>query len=87
VQAARTQTLLASVIEWNVHASYDFGGPAGARRDGIAGLWRNPLADTKLSLTVNNVFNREPPHRQGNAGFGVTDPRMARYGLTLRKKF
>ncbi len=85
VQAARTQTLFASVIEWNVHASYEF-----ARRSAgdarFASLWRNPLADTKLSLTVNNVFNREPPHRQGNAGFGVTDPRMARYSLSLRKK-
>jgi outer membrane receptor for Fe3+-dicitrate len=85
VQAARTQTLFASVIEWNVHASYEF-----ARRSAgdarLASLWRNPLADTKLSLTVNNVFNREPPHRQGNAGFGVTDPRMARYSLSLRKK-
>ena len=49
--------------------------------------WRERLLDdTKLAVTVNNVLDREPPHRQGNAGFGVTDPRMARYSLTLRKK-
>ncbi|MSU68585.1 MAG: hypothetical protein CK548_07180 [Opitutia bacterium] len=92
--AARTTTLFASVIEWNVQASYDFGYQAMAQRlsRNVSSLshWQafraHPLADTKLAVTVNNVFNREPPHRQGLAGFGVTDPRMARYSLTLRKK-
>jgi outer membrane receptor for Fe3+-dicitrate len=93
--AARTATQFASVIEWNVQASYDFGYRAMQQRlsgGGSASMSRwqslraNPLADTKLSLVINNVFDREPPHRQGNAGFGVTDPRMRRYALTLRKK-
>ena len=45
----------------------------------VAGLfWRAHL---------NNVFDREPPHAEGQAGFGVTDPRMARYILSLRKSF
>ena len=90
--AARTATQFASVIEWNVQASYDFGFKSMQQRVGAASrsrwqmLRQNPLADTKLAITVNNVFDREPPHRQGNAGFGVTDPRMRRYSLTLRKQ-
>ena len=93
--AARTLTTFASVIEWNVQASYDFGYQSMQQRltgggSGSMSRWQelraHPLADTKLSLAVNNVFDREPPHRQGQAGFGVTDPRMARYTLTLRKK-
>jgi outer membrane receptor protein involved in Fe transport len=93
--AARTLTQFASVIEWNVQASYDFGYQAVQQRlsaGGAAAMTRwqslraNPFADTKLSLVVNNVFDREPPHRQGRAGFGVTDPRMMRYSLTLRKQ-
>ena len=92
--AARTLTQFASVIEWNVQASYDFGYQAMTQRLSRGGttmstwqaLREHPLADTKLSIAVNNVLDREPPHRQGLAGFGVTDPRMARYSITLRKK-
>ena len=83
-------TQFASVIEWNVQASYDFGyatrnqsRPGGSA---LRALRAHPLADTKLSVNIDNVFDREPPHRQGRAGFGVTDPRMMRYTLTLRKK-
>jgi outer membrane receptor protein involved in Fe transport len=87
---ARTATLFASAIEWNVQASYDFGWKSPERLAASttgARSWRQRLLDdTRLSLAVNNVFDREPPHRQGRAGFGVTDPRMARYSLTLRKK-
>lgn len=92
--ATRATTQFASVIEWNVQASYDFGyklDRAGAlpSRVGLStwqALRQHPLADTKLSVAINNIFDREPPHRQGQAGFGVTDPRMMRYSLTLRKK-
>ncbi len=90
----RTTTLFASTIEWSVQGSYDFGykysremltqGGAGLSR--WQSLWQRPLADTKIALNINNVFDREPPHRQGNAGYGVIDPRMRRYTLTLRKK-
>jgi outer membrane receptor for Fe3+-dicitrate len=93
--ATRLLETFGSAIEWNVQASYDFG--YSALKDRLSGAnsaalshWQalrlHPLADTKLSLAVNNVFDREPPHRQGRAGFGVTDPRMMRYSITLRKK-
>jgi outer membrane receptor protein involved in Fe transport len=87
---ARTFTQFASVIEWNTQVSYDFGYKSTADL-----LQLNPgkrtwtewmFSDLKLAVAVNNVFDREPPHRQGNAGYGVIDPRMRRYSLTLRKK-
>jgi hypothetical protein len=89
--AARTFTLFGSVIEWNAQFSYDFGWRTAQRLEALGKSsrpWRERLLEnTKLAVTVNNVFDREPPHRQGNAGFGVTDPRQARYSLTLRKQF
>ena len=89
--AARTFTLFGSVIEWNAQFSYDFGWRTAQRLEALVTSsrpWRERLLEnTKLAVTVNNVFDREPPHRQGNAGFGVTDPRQARYSLTLRKQF
>lgn len=88
--STRTTILFGSAIEWNVNFAYDFGWKDGelnsvmeSRRTGRNRL----LSGTKLSFNVNNVLNTEPPHRSGRAGFGVTDPRMARYVLTLRKSF
>ncbi|MDB6113477.1 MAG: hypothetical protein JWQ62_422, partial [Lacunisphaera sp.] len=78
-----------SAIEWNLQLAYDFGWRA-SQANAEAGdhAWnKRLLANTKLSLTVFNVLNREPPAVQGEAGFAVTDPRMARYALTLRKSF
>lgn len=76
-----------SAAEWNVQMAYDFDRRSGTAPRDNTRVQRWLLAGTKLSLAVNNVFNREPPHIQGNAGFAVTDPRMARYVLTLRKAF
>jgi iron complex outermembrane recepter protein len=88
--AARTTLTFASAIEWNTQFAYDFGWKDAELASVIdnRGPWRQRLlSGTKVSLNVNNILDREPPHRQGNAGFGVTDPRMARYTLTLRKQF
>ncbi len=76
-----------SAIEWNTQLAYDFD-----RRSGGAGLndtrtKRWLFSGTKVTLNINNVLDQEPPHIQGNAGFAVTDPRMARYVITLRKAF
>ena len=82
-----TAVRYASALEWNTQFSYDFdrrtAAPASAKFP--AKQWF--LAGTKLSLTINNVFDREPPHVEGQAGFAITDPRMARYILSLRKSF
>jgi len=76
-----------SAVEWNAQFSYDFDRRNNVSTQNDTRLKRWLFAGTKLSLTVNNVFNREPPHVQGNAGFAVTDPRMARYILTVRRTF
>jgi iron complex outermembrane recepter protein len=82
--AAQTTVRWHSAIEWNVQAAYDFG--YGSRFASDSG-WGRFLDNTKLSVTVFNVLDREPPHIQGLAGFAVTDPRMARYAISLRKSF
>jgi len=87
--AAQTTLTYASAIEWNAQVAYDFGwkdGELSSLTDKTRSWRQRLLSGTKLSLNVNNFLDREPPHRQGRAGFGVTDPRMARYTLTLRKQ-
>lgn len=76
----RASILYATAVEWNAHMSYDFG-------RGMGGWAGNLLSDMRLSLTVFNVFDREPPHQAGNAGFAITDPRMRRYTVSLTKTF
>lgn len=83
----RTTLRWDSAIEWNTQVSYDFDRRRAAAERSDTPVKRWLLAGTKLSLTINNVLDREPPHAQGQAGFGVTDPRMARYILSLRKSF
>lgn len=86
---AQTTLTFASAIEWNAQVAYDFGwkdGELSTLTDKTRSWRQRLLSGTKLSLNVNNFLDREPPHRQGRAGFGVTDPRMARYTLTLRKQ-
>ncbi|MDB6127999.1 MAG: hypothetical protein JWM35_1895 [Verrucomicrobia bacterium] len=89
VASAGTDLLFPSAVEWDIQLAYDFGWrPHRADAEASDRSWdRGLLANTKLSLTVFDVLNREPPHPQANSGFGVTDPRMARYALTLRKSF
>jgi hypothetical protein len=83
--AARTMQRWGSALEWNFQFAYDFRA-AGFSADSGSSLARL-LADTRLALTINNLFDREPPHLQGSAGFAVTDPRMRRYSLSLLKTF
>jgi len=87
--AQQTPYLFDSAIELILQLAYDVGWRPD-KADGEAGdrSWnKRLLANTKLSLSVFDVLNREPPHIEGSAGFAVTDPRMARYALTLKKSF
>ncbi len=72
-----------SAIEWNAHFSYELSSRMTRQRSAFSSIF----SDIKVSVSVFNVINREPPHAQGQAGFGVTDPRMRRYGITLTKHF
>jgi outer membrane receptor protein involved in Fe transport len=83
--AARTTLRFGAATEWNSQMSYDFGKAGFSGRDSwLASI----LADSKVSLTIFNLFDREPPHLQGGrGGFAVTDPRMRRYSLSFQKTF
>ena len=83
--ATRTAQRWGSALEWNGQFAYDF--HAAGFSAGSASSLARLLADTKVALTINNLFDREPPHLQGDAGFAVMDPRMRRYSLSLVKTF
>ncbi|MBP8256952.1 MAG: TonB-dependent receptor, partial [Opitutaceae bacterium] len=61
----------------------------GASQEG----WRKLLADTQLTLGIQNVFNTSPPILATTVPAGsisysqVGDPRLARYTLSLRRHF
>lgn len=76
-----------SALEWNTQIAYDFDRGRGAATPNDTRVKRWLPSGTKIAFNINNVFNRQPPHIQGEAGFAVTDPRMARYVITLRKAF
>jgi iron complex outermembrane receptor protein len=66
-------------IEWNPQVTYTFH----ARSDSWASRL---LADTKLSVTVVNVFNQGPEESDLAYGNYVMDPRLRRFILTFNKK-
>jgi len=53
--------------------------------------WRRLLSDVKISVGLQNVFNKEPPLAATTSERGgyqnIEDPRLRRYSLTLRKHF
>ena len=52
-----------------------------------ADAWRRWLADTKVSLTLPNVFKNQPTLNQAAFFPWVGDPRLNRYILSLTRKF
>ena len=79
-------TILASLIQWSPQVSYDFGRAAGFGKN-AANWWGRWLADTKVSVTLPNVFKNEPTLQQAGFSTWVGDPRLNRYILSLDKKF
>lgn len=71
-------------IEWNPQVSYDFGRAAWIGSESIA---NRVIADTKLSLTIVNVFNHQPGQDELTNSNYTMDPRLRRYILTFTKKF
>lgn len=76
-----------SVMRWDANFGYDFGRRTGFGAKGEA-WWRRALHDTKLRVTIINVFNDEPPLTV-NGGFSssVIDPRLRRYVIDFTKRF
>jgi hypothetical protein len=74
-----------SVAIWNPQVSYNFS------RNPVFGdkadtWWARALAGSKVSLTVPNVFNREPSLADALNGRVVMDQRLRRYILALSKQ-
>jgi iron complex outermembrane receptor protein len=86
-RASTFVTATPSAIRWDWQAGYDFdkSGWFKARRDRWYG---RALQGTKVSLTVFNVLNTEPPldnlYLPDNT---VLDARLRRYGISFRKAF
>ena len=75
-----------SYIEWNPQASFDFG--KDSRFGGEASTWWGRwFADSKLTVTVINAFNREPTLADAANFRFAGDPRLRRYIVSLSKKF
>lgn len=74
------------VIEWNPQVSYNFAKNRSFEA-GNGAWWSRALAKTKLSLTIINVFNREPDVVDVMNGRVVMDARLRRYIVTLTSKF
>lgn len=72
--------------EWNPQVSYNFGKDVRFGGDARE-WWARALADSKLSLTVINVFNREPSMSDAANFRVIMDPRLRRYIVSFAKKF
>lgn len=74
-----------SLLLWNPQISYDFSkNPAYSER--ATNWWTRALAGCRVSLTVPNVFNREPSMTEALNSRVVMDQRLRRYVINLSKK-
>lgn len=73
-------------IEWNPQVSYNFGKDP-AFNDKSGAWWPHLLADSKVTLTIVNVFDRGPSNTDVVNGRVVMDPRLRRFILSVNKKF
>lgn len=71
-------------IEWNPQVSYNFGRSTLFQSGSVA---ERVFAGAKLSVTVVNVFNRQPGDDDITNSNYAMDPRLRRYIVTLTKKF
>lgn len=74
------------LIEWNPQVSYDFGKDRRFGGDNRA-WWSRALDDSKVTLTIINVFDRDPEMPDVASGRVIMDPRLSRYIVSLSKKF
>lgn len=75
---------ISSAILWDVMASYKI--PASS---GSASAWRRWIDDTKFTLSVRNVLNKEPEFRSDIYSYysRYEDPRQRYVTLTAKKSF
>ena len=75
-----------SHIEWNPQASYNFARDSRFSA-GAPEWWARTLSGSKLSVTIINLFNRDPERGEAASGRIVMDPRLRRYIVSFSKKF
>ena len=70
-------------------AVHVFGSRCGLRRaaHGDWRRWARTLSGSKLSVTIINLFNRDPERGEAASGRIVMDPRLRRYIVSFSKKF
>jgi iron complex outermembrane receptor protein len=76
-----------AAIRWDAQFNYDFAKSAWVRNAAAGGM-RRVLGDTKLSVTIYNALNTQPPlddlFMPDNT---VLDSRLRRYAVSLRRTF
>lgn len=76
-----------AATRWDVQINYDFT-KAAWLKNMDTGWLRHAFRDTKLSLSIFNAFDREPPLDFSSFPDNtVLDSRMRRYALSLRRTF
>ncbi|PTX91468.1 TonB-dependent receptor [Opitutus sp. ER46] len=81
-----SSTAYPSIITWDPQVSYNFGGNPRFHKEAQE-WWVRGLSGMKVSLTIVNVFNREPSMADAANGRIVVDPRLRRYIVSAAKKF
>jgi iron complex outermembrane recepter protein len=80
-----TSSAYPSLILWNPQVAYNFSkNPAFGENAGA--WWARALAGGRISVTIPNVFNREPSRADALNGRIIMDPRLRRYVLAFTKK-
>lgn len=81
------ERLTPSAIRWDARVAYDFSRSNWARSD-ASSWWGRALADSRLSVTIYNVFDAIPPmNSAGLPDSSVVDALGPRYVLTFTKSF
>ncbi len=88
IGSAATGPSIPSATRWDWQGNYDFGRSGWSAMQGSA-WWGRVLADTRVHLTIFNVFDEVPPLR--NTSFmpdnSVVDSRLRRYAVSVTRKF
>jgi hypothetical protein len=86
-RSATDRAVTPAAIRWDAQFNYDFAKTTWLK-DRRASWAGRLLGDTKLSLTIFNVFNTEPPLDYSFFPDNtVLDSRLRRYALSLRRQF
>ncbi|TVR51193.1 MAG: TonB-dependent receptor [Puniceicoccaceae bacterium] len=81
------ERLTPSAIRWDARVSYDFSQSNWAQTD-ASSWWGRALADSRLSVTIYNVFDATPPmNSAGLPDSSVVDALGPRYVITFIKSF